>query len=187
MEIQYVKRYRMAFDLHGAERKEAVLPDGFFWIAWNPRLTDIHGRLTHQSFQGELDSVVFPTFTRLDACLRLMRCIASNRGFLPKGTWLIAKNRNADETLSATTEFCATIQGIRSDPNVAAIQNIAVRPEFRHIGLGRALVLKSLEGFYRSGCDRVTLEATAENLPAVRLYQKLGFEVTQTIFREVFY
>lgn len=173
----------MRRDLDSKETLQPTLPDGFIWLPWHPRLCEPHGRVIYQSFSGDLDSLVFPTFRRLDACLRLMRGVASSGGFLPMGTWLIVRpNERAYEKV----DYCATIQGIRSDFRTAAIQNVAVRPEFRRRGLGRAIVLKGLEGFRASGCAAVTLEATAENRPALELYESLGFEITQTVYKESF-
>ena len=178
----------MAYRLEENRPSEAILPDGFRWVVWHPMLCDIHGRVKYQSFNGEMDSVVFPTFTRFDACLRLMRSIASSPSFLPKTTWLIARGKEIDlrRPDHGGIEYCATIQGLRSDATTGAIQNVAVRPEFRRLGLGRALVLQALEGFQKSGCRKVTLEATAENFPAIHLYREIGFEVTQTVYKEAF-
>lgn len=187
MEIRYVKRYQMMFDFATTPLPAAVLPDDFVWVPWHPRYCDIHGRVKYLSFRNDLDGVVFPTFTRFDACLRLMRSIASNVGFLPKTTWLIAhrvpiSHPNNEDGL----EYCATIQGLRTDSKTGGIQNVAVRPEFRRHGLGRALVLKALAGFCDSGCQKVTLEATAENFPAVHLYWGIGFETIRTVYKEAF-
>jgi len=181
MEVRYIKRYRMERSTEPVPGLSVNLPDGFVWIPWSSRLTTVHGRTIYQSFDGELDSVIFPSFRRFDACLRLMRSVASAPGFLPKGTWLIAR---PDGMLREKYEFCATIQGIRSENKTAAIQNVAVRPEFRRLGFGRALLIKAIEGFRNSGCGRVTLEVTAENRPALQLYQQTGFSVFQTVFKE---
>ena len=178
----------MAFDFTEKHLEPAVLPDEFRWVAWHPALCDVHGLVKYRSFHGEMDSVVFPTFTRFDACVRLMRSIAASPSFIPKATWLIARGAeiNIRRPEQGKTDFCATIQGLRSDAATGAIQNVAVCPEFRQIGLGRALVLQALEGFRQSGCRRVTLEATAENFPAIHLYRQIGFEVTQTVYKETF-
>jgi ribosomal protein S18 acetylase RimI-like enzyme len=53
------------------------------------------------------------------------------------------------------------------------------------MGLGRALVLKSLHGFRRAGMQRVYLEVTAENTPAVELYRSIGFRLKRTMFKSV--
>ncbi len=52
---------------------------------------------------------------------------------------------------------------------------IAVAPEFRGRGLGRALVYRLLENSRARGVTRVFLEMREGN-PAIHLYQKLGFE-----------
>ena len=66
-----------------------------------------------------------------------------------------------------------------------SIQNIGVVPEHRGLGLGRALVVKSLQGFALAGIERVVLEVTANNLTAVELYRSLGFRVVRTMYRVV--
>ena len=55
----------------------------------------------------------------------------------------------------------------------------------RASGLGRALLLKALDGFAAVGAQRAFLEVTARNEPAVRMYRRLGFRSYKTIYREV--
>jgi ribosomal protein S18 acetylase RimI-like enzyme len=59
-----------------------------------------------------------------------------------------------------------------------------VIPTARRRGLGRALVLKALQGFRDVGCAQTTLEATAENAGAVKLYASLGFVVSRVSYVE---
>ncbi len=47
------------------------------------------------------------------------------------------------------------------------------------------MVLKNLEGFRSAGLERVYLEVTAENLPAVSLYDSLGFRLVRTMYKAV--
>ena len=46
-------------------------------------------------------------------------------------------------------------------------------------------MLKALRGFQQLGITRVSLEVTADNQEAVRLYESLGFRLTKTLFRQV--
>ncbi len=55
--------------------------------------------------------------------------------------------------------------------------------EHRGKGLGRALVLKALHGFYHNGAKRARLEVTADNEVAVNLYEKLGFRKARVVYR----
>lgn len=204
--VRYVKRLRMSIDFHDvpdAVRGPGALPSGFVWVPWHTCLTDVHGWVKYMSFRHSFDANVFPTFRSLDACIGLMRSIASHSGFLPKGTWLIARRAegcslpmpvNGDNEYilrsrkpeSEFLDYVATIQGIRTAPGICGIQNVAVRPEFRGRGLGRALLMKGLQGFYQSGIQRVSLEATSGNTPAVKLYETAGFQLCQTLYKEIY-
>jgi len=64
---------------------------------------------------------------------------------------------------------------------VGHIISIAVLPEYRRRGLARSLLenaLRILKENYR--CEEAYLEVRVSNLPAISLYQKLGFVVVRT-------
>ena len=179
MSFAYIKRYQMVIDLTTVKLPDSQLPIGFHFLDWNPAFLERHAKTKYLSFCDEIDARIFPTFRQYDACLRLMRSIADKSGFLPGTTWLIVHGEPFKEVRD-----CATIQGLRHNDQLGAIQNVAVLPDFRGRGLGQALVLKSLHGFCKAGLDRVTLEVTAENTPAVLLYEKVGFRTVKTIYKE---
>lgn len=56
--------------------------------------------------------------------------------------------------------------------------NVAVRPEYRRLGLARRLLSAMLTIGRRSGVDTVFLEARASNQPALTLYESMGFVAT---------
>lgn len=56
------------------------------------------------------------------------------------------------------------------------IMNIAVLPEFRKRGFGDALVTALKEYCKNNGLNFMTLEVRASNQPAIRLYEKHGFQ-----------
>ena len=66
-----------------------------------------------------------------------------------------------------------------------AIQNVGITPAHRGRGVGTALLLAALAGFQQMGLSRVYLEVTAQNDGAVRLYKRLGFRRTKTLFKAV--
>lgn len=170
----YFKRFRMEIDL---ERPPPAppLPDGYAFVPWSAAALDRHAEVKYRCFRDELDSVIFPCLGDEIGCHRLMREIARRPGFLPEATWLIA-GPHGD---------CATIQGVINDGWVGAIQNVGVIPSERGRGLGRCLVARALDGFRAMGLNRVGLEVTAENLPAVLLYRGLGFRKVKTLYRAV--
>ena len=179
MSFAYTKRYQMVIDLQKVALPDSQLPAGFHFLDWHPAFIERHAKTKYLSFCNEIDARIFPTFRQYDACLRLMRSIAGKSGFLPDTTWLIVQGEPLKEI-----KDCATIQGLKHNALLGAIQNVAVLPGFRGRGLGQALVVKSLQGFRNAGLKRVTLEVTAENAPAVQLYQKLGFHTVKTVYKE---
>jgi ribosomal-protein-alanine N-acetyltransferase len=60
----------------------------------------------------------------------------------------------------------------------AHIATIASHPDWRGCGLGQWLMLALLDAAIARGAVSSTLEVRAGNLPAKRLYEKLGYEVT---------
>ena len=73
--------------------------------------------------------------------------------------------------------FCWTKIHADHDPPLGEIFVIAVDPDFAGKGLGRELVLAGLDWLARRGLTVGMLYVDTSNTPAVRLYEKLGFEV----------
>ena len=56
------------------------------------------------------------------------------------------------------------------------VQNIAVRRDRQHRGIGRALLEELLDKAFAEGVDRTLLEVAVDNEPAQRLYARYDFE-----------
>jgi ribosomal protein S18 acetylase RimI-like enzyme len=194
MAVVYVRRFRMEFEFGQRPLPPAVLPDGYAWIAWTRRALGRHTAALYEAFREEIDARVFACFRSYRGCRRLMRSMASQAQFLPAATWIITR-RPFDEhpadrhdphlEAGAWRLNCATIQGLQRARYAGSIQNVGVVPAHRGLGLGRALVLKSLHGFRSRGLRRVSLEVTAENEPAVALYRSIGFHLSRTVYKGV--
>ncbi|MEM2147928.1 MAG: ribosomal protein S18-alanine N-acetyltransferase [Candidatus Bathyarchaeia archaeon] len=61
------------------------------------------------------------------------------------------------------------------------VVSIAVMPEHRRKGIGKALVTRAMEGMRLYNAKQCFLEVRLTNTPAISLYEKLGFKVTKTI------
>jgi ribosomal-protein-alanine N-acetyltransferase len=61
------------------------------------------------------------------------------------------------------------------------VVSVAVLPEHRRKGVGKALVIKALEGMRDYGAKQCYLEVRVTNQEAISLYKKLDFEVARTI------
>ena len=181
MNLTYIRRFRMQLDLADIWLPPPSLPDSFSWVPWANSLVDRHAAVKYASFQSELDARVFPCLGDSIGCRNLMQEISLQKSFLPKTTWLISRH-NEQTGLQLD---CATIQGLRKRWRSGSIQNVGVAPAYRGLGLGRALVLKSLHGFREAKMRRVTLEVTAENETAVTLYKSVGFQILRTMYNAI--
>jgi N-alpha-acetyltransferase 30 len=52
---------------------------------------------------------------------------------------------------------------------------LAVDVDHRRLGLGRKLVMRTIESMRASGADEVILETEITNTAALRLYESIGF------------
>lgn len=181
MTTLFCRRLRLEIDLTRCHIAKPVLPVGYRWLEWSPELLDRHAAVKFRCFETEQDGQVFPSLRSEDGCRRLMDYIATNPQFVPNATWLLV----CDEAASGMLADCGTIQGLSSFPESGAIQNVGIVSGHRGRGLGRSLVQAALCGFRESGLTHISLEVTAANVPAVKLYQSLGFLVTKTLYRSV--
>ena len=173
-QISYFKRFKMEVDLVRMPAAPA-LPEGFSWVPWDTYLLDAHAETLHGCFCEEIDSTVFASLGSRNGCQYLMTEISRKPGFLAEATWL----------LTCPDGYCGTVQGVRERSGMGAIQNLGVLPSYRGRGLGSAMLMQSLRGFYQVGLGRAYLEVTAQNDAAVRLYSRLGFRRRKTVYKTV--
>lgn len=181
MDLVYFKRFRMEIDLQGRDLTLTPVSSHYCFLPWKDSLVDSFARAKFLSFRNELDTSVFPCLGEFDGCRRLMAEIASKPGFLPEATWLVVRSHGAGGRL----DYCGTIQGVRDQRGLGAIQNLGVAPEHRRGGLGMSLLLRGLAGFRQAGIRRVHLEVTSQNHSAIRLYQRVGFNPVKVVYKTV--
>ena len=63
-------------------------------------------------------------------------------------------------------------------PDAIDIHNIAVHPDYRRHGIGRALLSEVIGDARQQSLSRVTLEVRRSNIAAQMLYRTLGFATT---------
>jgi GNAT superfamily N-acetyltransferase len=181
MDIQYFKRYQMEIRLTGQDFTCRASPPEYRFIPFSPGLLEAFSLAKYYSFRQEMDTMVFPCLGELEGCRKLMTEIARKSGFTPQATWLAVYYAAP----RARPVACGTIQGIRDQSGLGAIQNLGVTPEHRRCGVGMSLLCRCLTGFQRSGVHRVHLEVTAHNEAAVQLYRHLGFYTVKTVYKTV--
>jgi ribosomal-protein-alanine N-acetyltransferase len=57
------------------------------------------------------------------------------------------------------------------------INNIAVHPDFRRLGIGEQVLLQVIEQVKWGGANFITLEVRPSNIGALILYKKIGFKM----------
>lgn len=179
MPVTYFQRYRMRYDLWQGIPDSSPSPPNYHFRSWKQKLLQHHAEVKFRSFRNELDANVFPCLGDADGCVRLMKEISNRQGFVPEATWLI----QYEHPQTGKIENCGTVQGIRSQKDVGAIQNIGIVASHRGHGLGSLLMNYCLRGFLAAGVRFVTLEVTSHNTGAMRLYQRLGFQVLKTVYK----
>jgi len=179
MGLTYFKRFLMEIELSDRLFDAAHLPPGYRLLAWDESLLEAHADVKFRCFHEEIDAHVFPSLGYPEGCRRLMRDITQGEGFLSQATWLLAYTN----PLKGRVDYCGTIQGIRDGNGKGSVQNFGIVPAYRGRGLGTVLLRCSLDGFREAGVSRVTLEVTAKNQDAQRLYQRLGFRLLRTVYK----
>ncbi len=181
MERTYVKRYRMEIELPRCPLARSALPTGYRFCAWEEGLSESHARAQYRAFAQEMDAFVFASLGDLDGCRGLMQRLSESAEFLPEATWLLVYAPVG----SCRVEDCGTIQGLRAGSRGGSLQNVGIAPEHRGRGLGSQLIRRALAGFQSVGIDRVSLEVTARNQAALRLYHRLGFRRRRAVYKVV--
>jgi GNAT superfamily N-acetyltransferase len=89
-----------------------------------------------------------------------------------KGYWLIAESKHR-------VVGGLTMTRHENDPALWVIFGLEVKPLFRGMGAGRAIVKAALLKAKESGAGRIGLVVNKKNKPALGLYYSLGFKATQ--------
>lgn len=175
---RHYKRLRMQLDLR-EPLENPQLPEGYQFVPWQALIQERHAQVQWRAFRHDLDGQLFACLSSLAGCRRLLRDTVHHSQFSSSGTWLVQFQPEPEWP----ADDCAMIQGLVRTGMTGAIQNLGVVPEHRGFGLGRAVLLKALHGFRSTGVRRATLEVTANNQQAVRLYLTLGFQVSRVLYR----
>ncbi len=177
----HFKRFRMQINLRHRLVEPPPLPPGFQLLPWRNSLLELHSAAKWASFGHEIDAVVFSCLADATGCRQLMNDIVNRSNFAPQATWLIVQQSRPE----VHPIPCGTVQGVFDAALVGSIQNVGVVPEYRGIGLGSILLHRALIGFQHADQQFATLEVTARNTAAIRLYQRVGFEIARTVYRSV--
>lgn len=179
----------LAWTVFGPNPQHDLIASSFGLVA-SRRLLQMR-RALPTNLPFDIDTRPFDPERDVDAWVRVnARAFAWNP---EQGTWTAASLRmrmlepwfDADGFLIHERDgrmagFCWTKVHEASTPPLGEIYVIAVDPDFHGLGLGRELTLAGLESLAERGLRTGMLFVDADNVSAVRLYDKLGFVLSRT-------
>ena len=103
-----------------------------------------------------------------------------------------SKRRNLRHLLQSPSAYClgayhrgellgSMVTLFRSNSRSARIHSLAVSAGVRGQGIGRRMMARAEREARMRGCTRMRLEVRMDNLPAIRLYERLGFADTAAL------
>lgn len=170
--VEYFDRIVMEVDL-GWLSAPYTAPPGTRLVPWSRDQLERHAQVMAFSFDGTADARLFRRLGDKQGCRDVMTEIVQHLGFSKSATWTVEDDDGP----------IGCIQGIRRDWRIGAIQNVAVVPWRQGQGIGTALIWAACHGFRREGLRFAVLEVTADNVPAVGLYRRMGFTPRRRFLR----
>ncbi len=165
------RRNLMIFKLLTGKLRRVPRPQGYSIVNWRQQHDDQVRALAPLVMRGSIDEIVVAEAQadRVGAALLSVR----------HNNHPDYDNCVEEATLVALDETGAVVGYIltTTGPLFAILVDVGVHPAHRQRGLGRALVGTVMQNLDRMACPVLALVVTAQNVPAVRLYQGLGFEI----------
>jgi ribosomal protein S18 acetylase RimI-like enzyme len=137
---------------------------------WGGASYEEAARLILHAYENHIDSRINDQYRTFAGAVRFMHNIAHYPGC---GIFDATSSFTARSLPRAALEGMVLVSRVRRD--VAHITQVCIQPERQGQGLGRALILRSLESLRRHGLRSATLTVTEGNTAALALYRAIGF------------
>ncbi|MCD6558952.1 MAG: ribosomal protein S18-alanine N-acetyltransferase [Palaeococcus sp.] len=102
----------------------------------------------------------------------------------PRGIFLMFLENNPESFLVAeyNGRVVGYVMGYLKPDLEGHIMSIAVNPEYRGNGIGRALMITAIDKLIKLGARYIGLEVRVSNGRAIKLYERLGFKIVKRIY-----
>lgn len=101
--------------------------------------------------------------------------------------WITPENATAHPDAEQSTRLagfhwtkCSSSQLVNNGGMVGEVYVIGLASEVQGKGVGKFLTTVGVDRLRQSGCEQVILYVEADNVPAVKVYERLGFAVTES-------
>jgi ribosomal protein S18 acetylase RimI-like enzyme len=142
---------------------------------------EIAGQISHAAHAVSRDLAGYPDFESPATCAALLRRILQGLfGEVVRPASLFARYQGEPAGL------CLVV-GIPGwgYPKVAWLLDMVVRPDFHGRGLGRIMLRQCLQGIVSAHIPIAGLAVTMSNGPALRLYEKTGFQTVEPFYEYI--
>lgn len=161
-------RMRMQKDLN-TSFKDLPFISHYRLLPWNSRYIDETARVIFEANQGTLDALLYAPFfgDSPTQCRKgLLTILAGRYGKIDTIASQVALDRG---------QFAGVILVIDEGSSLASIVEISVQPTSQRQGIGQALMEQAMQVLSEKHFERVELAVTRDNIPAIKLYESLGF------------
>jgi ribosomal protein S18 acetylase RimI-like enzyme len=138
---------------------------------WGEERQQETARLIAAAYEGHIDSQVNDQYCSPAGASRFLMNIVQYPGcgaFFAPASYAAADPK--------TGALCGISLASLIAADVGHITQVCVAPSHKGTGLGYELMRRSVLALAAHGCRSVSLTVTAANEPALRLYQRMGFE-----------
>ena len=124
-----------------------------------------------------MDYTIVPTNGAHIPALAALEDVCFSTPWTAQGLAEELENPQAHFLTALVGETVAGYIGVQEICGEGYVTNVAVLPEYRRRGIGRALLCAAIDGARARGCAFLTLEVRPSNTGAIRMYESLGFSV----------
>lgn len=91
--------------------------------------------------------------------------------------WKFARSRTSDADAPAV----GTCRTFLLSEECVCLHHVEILPQLRGLGYGTAMLSLLLQRLFDKGIRKIILQVTDDNTPAMALYKKTGFRITETL------
>jgi ribosomal protein S18 acetylase RimI-like enzyme len=169
----YTRQF-MILPMRDAQIAGTPLPPGMRLEPWDDRYFEACARLIAQAYANHIDSEINDQYRSESGAMKFLKNIVILPGcgqFLPEASFVIREEENSELTAAVLTSTVSM--------GVGHTTQICVVPAFQGQRLGQRLMDASIRALKALRYHALTLTVTSQNTGAVRLYEKLGFQVVK--------
>ena len=177
------QRNFMLMPLANAKAEPEPLGEGLRIEPWDDHWFEPCAALIQRAYAGHVDGEINDQYRSEAGALRFLKNIVVLPGcgqFQPRASFVVRQAKGAGGEAWSPNDLMAAILTSCVSHGVGHTTQVCILPEFRKQGLGRRLMAASIQAMKAMRYHALSLTVTAQNAPAVRLYEQIGFQLVKT-------